>query len=144
MTRPYISKPLRELVRQRAGRRCEYCLSAEWLMGVYCEIDHVLPWTLGGTTTTDNLCLACPSCNANKHAKIEGVDPQSGRIAPLFNPRTQTWKDHFAWSDDGTLVIGSSEVGRATVDTLQLNHPLVVSARSIWARAGYSPSISQK
>jgi 5-methylcytosine-specific restriction endonuclease McrA len=139
MTKPHISKSLRELVRKRAKQRCEYWQSAEWLMGVYCEIDHVFPWSMGGSSTEENLCLACPPCNAYKQAKIEGTDPFSNQRTLLYNPRLQNWKEHFSWSEDGTHIIGISEIGRATVHTLQLNHPMAVSARLIWWQAGYHP-----
>ena len=33
----------------------------------------------------------------------------------LFDPRRQRWSEHFAWSDDGTRVIGRTPCGRATV-----------------------------
>ncbi|WNZ24154.1 mitochondrial large ribosomal subunit protein uL30m [Leptolyngbya sp. NK1-12] len=32
-----------------------------------------------------------------------------------------TWSEHFAWSEDTTLIIGLTPIGRATVQTLRLN-----------------------
>lgn len=43
MTSYSVPRALREAVRQRAGVRCEYCLTAEWLNGIESEIDHILP-----------------------------------------------------------------------------------------------------
>jgi hypothetical protein len=47
--------------------------------------------------------------------------------------------DHFAWSDDLTLIIGLTPTGRATVVRLQLNRSGVVSLRSLLHSAGLHP-----
>ena len=65
-----IPKPLRELVRQRAEGRCEYCQTSEWLNGLPGEVDHIFPRALGGPTDADNLCFACSSCNGYKTRQI--------------------------------------------------------------------------
>ena len=33
----------------------------------------------------------------------------------LFNPRTQTWFEHFHWSTDGLQILGLTPIGHATV-----------------------------
>ena len=134
-----IPKPLREQVRTRAEHRCEYCQTSEWLSGIRCEIDHIIPLARDGPTTAENLCLACPSCNGHKQAKTHAVDPESGERVPLFHPRRQRWSDHFAWSEDGVVIAGLTACGRATIKALNLNHPLIVAARSIWVGAGRHP-----
>jgi hypothetical protein len=58
---------------------------------------------------------------------------------PLFNPRTQTWALHFAWSADGTEIIGLTATGRATVVALRLNNDEIVGARSLWVQVGWHP-----
>ena len=55
---------LREQVRQRAGGRCEYCQTSEWLVGVAHEIDEIVPRAAGGRTESENLCLACSAATA--------------------------------------------------------------------------------
>ena len=139
MTSVKIPQALRRLVRIRAQSRCEYCQTSEWLSGLPCEIDHIIPRAKKGPTAADNLCLACASCNGYKRATTYSVDPESGEEAALFNPRQQRWREHFAWSDDGTTIIGLTACGRATVVALKLNHPLVIAARSIWVSIGLHP-----
>lgn len=139
MTQAHIPDSLREYVRRRAGQRCEYCQTAEWISGLECEIDHVVPRAANGLTDADNLCLACSACNGYKLAKTHGIDRETGQTTPLFNPRQQAWRDHFAWSDDGAHLIGLTPCGRATIDALQMNNPLITAARAIWARAGHHP-----
>lgn len=138
-----ISAQLRELVRQRAAYLCEYCRASEWLAGQRSHIDHILPDSKGGATAADNLCLACAACNGSKLDRIEALDPSTGTIEPLFNPRRQRWQEHFAWSEDGTQIIGVTPCGRATVDALRLNRPLAVSARAIWVSVGRHPPKEQ-
>ena len=134
-----VSEALRGLVRERAKGRCEYCLTAEEVSGIRCQIDHIIPRSRGGTATADNLCLACAACNGHKHARTHAIDPESGAEVPLFNPRRQRWHEHFSWSTDGTEIIGQTATGRATIAALGLNNALIVAARSLWTGMGLHP-----
>jgi hypothetical protein len=134
-----IPPETRDLVRKRADFRCEYCQTDERLSGIACEIDHIISITAGGLSEPDNLCLACSACNGYKWAKIEGIDPETNEVEPLFHPRTQIWEEHFAWSEDGRYLIGLTPCGRATINTLQMNNQIIVAARSIWASFGLHP-----
>ena len=60
-------------------------------------------------------------------------------IPPLFNPRTQNWRERFARSADGTEVIGQTPVGRATIVALRLNNEYAVPSRRVWVAAGWHP-----
>ena len=53
------------------------------------------------------------------HAK--GIDGETGQTAPLFNPREQTWREHFAYF--GAQIVGLTPTGRATVAVLNMNEP---------------------
>ena len=138
MTRPYVSPDLRQ-VAEDAGHRCGYCLSDEVLTGLPLSIDHIVPVAAGGPTTRENLWLACRPCNEFKGTRTHAEDPGTGETVPLFNPRTQDWHAHFAWSDDKTHIIGLTPTGRATVIALQLNRPILVKARRRWVMAGWHP-----
>jgi hypothetical protein len=132
-----VSETLRAQVVARAGSCCEYChLPTEGQVERF-PIDHVLPRTRGGLTELLNLALACPHCNGHKWSHIDAVDPASGEPLPLFNPRTQVWSDHFAWSaDDPAVVEGKTGTGRATMAHLHMNHPDLVHVRRLLARLG--------
>jgi 5-methylcytosine-specific restriction endonuclease McrA len=86
-------------IQTRAGHRCEYCKMHQALQGASFHIEHVLPSSRGGPTEVENLALACPSCNLHKADQTEAVDPVSGAAAPLFNPRRDSWSDHFRWEN---------------------------------------------
>ena len=121
-----------------AKNRCGYCLSPQRLVLARLEVEHILPLAKGGSDREENLWLACPICNRYKGAKTTRVDPETGEEVPLFNPRTQDWFQHFAWSDDGIRIIGRSAVGRATVQALRLSDdPDVLTVRSYWVLAGW-------
>jgi len=78
-----VSEALRNVVRERAKGRCEYCLTSEVLSGIRCQTDHIIPRSRGGMTTADTLCLACAACNGHKHARTHAIDLESGAEAPL-------------------------------------------------------------
>ncbi|MBI5052155.1 MAG: HNH endonuclease [Chloroflexi bacterium] len=132
MTSAYIPRDIQIAVLQRANSHCEYCLSDERLVGIPFEIEHILPLSRSGETVLDNLALACSRCNRHKANRTHVTDPLDQKSVSLFNPRQQKWGDHFSWSDEGVLVTGLTDIGRATVEALQMNHPLIIEARRNW------------
>jgi hypothetical protein len=70
-----------------------------------------------------NLAAVCYECNVmGKRTQVGAWDDVTGTFAPLFNPRTQPWDEHFVWVGDYTVVLGRTPTGRATVRALQLNN----------------------
>ncbi len=141
MSRTYISKSLRERVTMQARHRCGYCLTSESIVGTPMEMDHIIPESLGGPTEEDNLWLACSLCNDHKSNRIAALDPLTGEIARLFDPRRQVWSEHFAWTTEGDRIVGTTAIGRATVVALNLNRPSLVKARQAWCTAGWHPPV---
>jgi len=139
MSRTYVSKELRERVAEQAMYRCGYCLSAQAIVGAPMEIDHLIPESLGGLTEESNLWLACSLCNDCKSNRIAAVDPATGEVVRLFDPRRQTWTEHFRWTPSGDEIIGLTAPGRATVAALQLNRATLVESRRLWAFVGWHP-----
>jgi len=139
MTSAYVPNELRRRVAHEARHRCGYCLTQEAVVGTAMEIDHLFPYSLGGPTTQKNLWLACSFCNQAKGNRIFVEDPESHRTVPLFNPRLQGWREHFRWTESGLQVAGTTDVGRATVNALQLNRLMLVRARRLWVAAGWHP-----
>ena len=58
--RPSVPLRLRQAM-LAADRRCVYCGSRDRL-----QLDHIRPWSLGGTTTPANLAVLCGRCNVIK------------------------------------------------------------------------------
>jgi len=139
MSDAYIPKAVREKVAAQARHRCGYCLTSEAIVGTPMEIDHLIPQSLGGPTEEDNLWLACSLCNDHKGDRIAALDPASGEIMRLFDPRRQAWREHFAWTEAGDRIVGLTPPGRATVAALNLNRPSLVKARQAWVSVGWHP-----
>ncbi len=135
----YVPKAMRERVAAPARHRCGYCLTSAAIVGAPMEIDHIVPRSLGGLTEEENLWLACSLCNEHKGNRIVGLDVLTDQIVPLFNPRRQSWSEHFAWTGEGDRIVGLTAIGRATVVALNLNRPALVKARQAWVMAGWHP-----
>lgn len=134
-TRP--SAELRRRVIERAGSLCEYCLLHQDFAASSHQVDHVISEKHGGATSPDNLALSCTVCNRRKGSDVASIDPLTGLVVPLFNPRTQNWSEHFKF--DGVRIVGLTAEGRATVQLLQLNCFERLVERSELMRAGRFP-----
>lgn len=134
-----IPKALKRQIAARARHRCEYCQNPEVFSGGPFHVDHIVAESIGGATLLENLAYTCPRCNLHKGVRTHARDPVTAQTVSLFNPRTQEWRRHFAWDEDGTRLIGLTRTGRATILALDLNHPTIVIARSFWAASGLFP-----
>jgi HNH endonuclease len=134
-----ISAQLRQRIIAAADYRCEYCKSSSRLTGTPLVMEHILPRSLGGTDDQENLAASCYRCNEFKGAKTHAIDPDTDQLVELFNPRMQVWTEHFVWENSGTLIIGLTNIGRATVVALHLNNENIVEARTFWIEAGWHP-----
>ena len=139
MTSGSIPKAVEEQVRLEAENRCGYCHTQQSLLPAPLEVEHITPRAKGGTDDQENLWLACRLCNVYKSDQVAAIDPQTNERVSLFDPRRQTWTQHFQWSTDGRLILGLSDCGRATVAALNLNNAYAVTARGNWVRAGWHP-----
>src|SRR5688572_8613546 len=114
-----MDEDLRELVWDRAGDACEYCRLPQQLDILPFQIDHVIAIKHHGPTEADNLALCCFNNNVHKGSNIAGLDPETGKLTRLYHPRQDVWADHFAWN--GPEIAGLTDVGRTTVDVLNMN-----------------------
>lgn len=134
-----VTEALRRIVAARGQNYCEYCRCSGEFATESFTVEHIKPRRAGGETTLENLAWSCFGCNSHKHTKTYGTDPTTGQQEPLFNPRQQSWNEHFTWSSDFTEVIGKTPCGRATVEVLRLNRPGVVNLRRLLFMAGLHP-----
>ena len=61
----HIPNSVRNDVLARDGYQCVYCGETDNL-----AIDHIFPFSRGGSNTPDNLQVLCRSCNSTKGASI--------------------------------------------------------------------------
>ena len=50
---------------------------------------------------------------------MASIDPETGDVVPLFNPRTEKWLDHLRL--DGARLNGLTPKGRVTAELLRFN-----------------------
>jgi len=111
---------LRTLVRNRAGNRCEYCGLHQDDEPLYrFHIEHILPRQHGGADDPNNLALACYHCNVDKGPNLAAIDPETGQMVRLCNPRQDRRAEHFSIA--GAAIAGVTPIGRATVRLFKMN-----------------------
>jgi hypothetical protein len=97
-------------------------------------MEHIVAVQHGGGGDTSNLALACLHCNLHKGPNIAGRDPLTRKLTRLFNPRSDRWREHFAWR--GALLIGLTPIGRTTIQVLAINDPPVLAIREALTEEG--------
>ncbi|MBF2050751.1 MAG: HNH endonuclease [Elainella sp. C42_A2020_010] len=141
MSNQRVTAEQRRAVIARAKQCCEYCYSQVRFATESFSVEHITPRIKAGETELDNLALSCQGCNNFKYTKTEGLDPATEQVVSLFNPRRQSWQDHFAWNDDYTLIIGLTPTGRATVRELKLNRDGLLNLRRVLFAMGEHPPL---
>lgn len=91
------------------------------------HVEHIRAKQHRGDDDLANLALACPVCNRFKGPNLSAVNPETDRLVPLFNPRTDVWEEHFAFV--GALIVGRTATGRATATLLRMNAEARVAMR---------------
>ena len=127
------------LVRERAKHLCEYCVANSQYAFHPFTIDHVTPLGKGGNSDISNLALACQNCNNSKYNKTECLDPMTGKLVPLYHPRKDSWRTHFRWHENETIILGITPTGRATVTCLKLNRVAAINLREALKSYGVHP-----
>lgn len=131
-----ITTAQRRQVSARAAQCCEYCRLPQAAAAHPHEPDHIIPRQHGGQTELGNLALACMRCNRYKGPNVGSIDPETGRLVPLFNPRPQAWRDHFVL--EGAYIRPLPPEGRVPVNLLQLNAPARLTERAALIELGIS------
>jgi hypothetical protein len=134
-----LSEKLKQTTYIRANGLCEYCKSPANISSQPFVVEHIIPKSKGGQSKQENFALSCQGCNNYKYNKTTGIDSLTGNVAAIFNPRTQNWAVHFAWSADGYDIIGLTSTGRVTTDTLKLNRKELRNLRQLLAGVGKHP-----
>ena len=130
-------------IMQKTIRYCEFCHIPEGILPL-----HVLNLPRQKKDTPNalqNYCVICEHCYKAKGNRVEGVDPRSGKIIPLFHPRKDIWKQHFSWEIDHITIKGLTIVGRATVAITRMNSESMLERRKQGLRDGWhQPDITDK
>lgn len=139
MAKQNIPTAFRREVTTRAGGFCEYCVTNSLYADSPFDVDHVIAESEGGKTEPGNLALACHGCNLSKSNRNRVFDALTEQFVELFNPRTDRWFEHFAWTSDFSEMVGVTLTGRVTVEALRLNRTGLVNQRIVLAKLGLHP-----
>jgi hypothetical protein len=126
-------------VSHRASHRCEYCHAPEVIFNFPFEVEHVIPIYHQGADEPSNLALACRSCNIHKASHLTGFDEVAQEDTVLFNPRLDSWGDHFRVDKETGAILAATSTGRATASRLKMNRETQLAARLQWMRLGLFP-----
>jgi hypothetical protein len=102
-------------------------------------VDHIQPTSREGSDSLDNLAYSCLGCNGYKLDRVTAVDPITLETVPLFHPRRHSWREHFTWNADFTVIVGTTPIGRATVEVLRLNREGLMNQRRVLRLVGEHP-----
>jgi hypothetical protein len=78
----------------------------DWMTELPHEADYIRAVKHDGPTELANLCWACARCNDYKGSDVSAYIPGTDQLVKLFNPRSDTWDDHFSW--DGAVLQGKA------------------------------------
>lgn len=110
----------RNLVRQRAKQRCEYCHIPDAALDLPFHVEHVIATVHRVDDSLSNLAWSCRRCNLHKGPNLATIDSETNQQVDLFNPRTMNWRDHFQIHD--AAILGLSALGRGTARLLDMNN----------------------
>lgn len=107
-------------VRDRANHCCEYRRIPQRFFVQLFHIEHIIARSHGGSNTLANLALSWMRCNLHEGPNLSGIDPETGKLTRLFNPRDDAWQSHFELSTTGEIT-GKTDIGRTTAYVLNMN-----------------------
>ncbi len=129
---------------ERSEKLCEYCLLHEDDAYFGCQVDHIVSEKHGGLTDANNLAYACTTCNRNKGSDVGSIvmPLSSGIFSRFFNPRTDSWNQHFTLSPmDGITIVALSNIGEVTIRILDFNCTERLLERQALRELGRYPTV---
>jgi 5-methylcytosine-specific restriction endonuclease McrA len=77
---PQLPQPNKRSIYERENGHCAYC--DRWISYAAATLDHIVPQSLGGGSTWDNLVNCCQRCNQRKG----GRTPEQAHMQLLIRP----------------------------------------------------------
>jgi 5-methylcytosine-specific restriction endonuclease McrA len=128
---------VKDEARRRALGRCEYCHVPDAHVLTPFQADHVIARKHRRSDELINIAYSCLRCNLHKGSNLTGIDPHTGKVTRLYNPRRQNWSRHFRW--EAAVIVGKTSVGRTTVEVLAMNNPDRLAVREELIEQGLMP-----
>jgi len=93
-----VPESVRERVRQRANKRCEYCHKPDAFKRLPYHVDHIIPVKRHrGSEGFENLAWACFECNTTKGSDIASIDQITDELTLLYNPVSKVGMSILKW-----------------------------------------------
>ncbi|WP_293157669.1 MULTISPECIES: hypothetical protein [unclassified Microcoleus] len=70
----------------------------------------------------------------NKGSDIASIDPETGEVVRLYNPRKDRWADHFQLQTESGTIEPLSAIGRVSVYLLQVNRAECLTQRKLLSK----------
>ena len=87
MPKIYIPVNIQRAILELSHNYCEYCILPSNFSTDFFHYEHIIPVSLNGETTLENLARSCGLCNNNKRDKVQHIDPLTQQMEKLYNPR---------------------------------------------------------
>ena len=111
-----MDDPVTQTVRERADHRCDktaaFRKTRSHSSSITSNTSSLARNGGKGRQRETRSGLMTASAMYNKIPNLRGLDPESGVLVRLFNPRLDKWDEHF--ERNGVLIVGLTAVGRAT------------------------------
>tara|TARA_R100000742_G_C4214566_1_gene40003 strand:- start:296 stop:658 length:363 start_codon:yes stop_codon:yes gene_type:complete len=82
-------KEIRDSIFEYYGNKCKYCKNKVTINNMVC--DHIIPLSLGGDSTPQNLQMICDRCNRRKGPL---TDKQYGRLLAWLSKQSPIMADY--------------------------------------------------
>ena len=83
------------------------------------HVEHIVARQHGGRSEPEIWRWRVAAAISTRGRTSPALIPTAARLVPLFHPRQHRWSEHFAW--EGTIIVGLTPIGRATVELLAMN-----------------------
>lgn len=104
--RDLISRELRRLIWHRDGGRCQICGAGRVLV----QLDHIIPWSAGGSDRSSNLRLLCAPCNKDRSNYRTAGDAAAVPITRACDECIRAWVRNWGVARFGRIIPGNPEL----------------------------------
>ena len=98
-----------------------------------CEVDHIISLKHGESSDSNNLANACALCNRAKGSDVGSI-ATTGEFTRFFNPRTDSWSEHFRL--EGSSIRPITAIGEVTERIFGFNQSARLHGREEMIRFG--------
>jgi hypothetical protein len=103
--RPPVNRMMRRLIYQRDGYTCGFCFKRGLM-----QLDHIIPWSAGGSDRSDNLRSLCKKCNEERSNYRTESDHSAVPVTLACDVCIDGWIRKYGYSTYGRCIPGAPAV----------------------------------